>query len=228
MEYTLKTFTIDGKPMHFNTYVFNSCFKDYCRKNRASLGKMTTQIAEKLNVSDEAVRNWRKGVNGPSDLEKIADLEQALGLEAGLLLRTVEEETQMTKLSDRQLTAAKKIYDAIIDFLNEFKDTEGFNAIWLDEKRRGNDDPVGAVYDYIEAKEKAIVVLLEKEFFDLRGTELYNELNEFVYGDLVDTYNEKVGFMYRFSFASDDPGRRADEDYYKAMEKLNTIIEKYI
>lgn len=228
MEYTLKTFTIDGKPMQFNTYLFDSCFKDYCKKNKTSLGKMAIQIAEELCVSDEAVRNWRKGINSPSDLEKISDLENILGLETGRLLRTVQEDSEMERLTDRQLTAAKKIYDAIIDFLNDFKDTEGFNTIWLDEKRRGNDDPVGAAYDYIEAKEKVIEVLLEKEFFDLRGTELYDELNEFVYGDLVDAYNEKIGFMYRFSFASDDPGRRAYEDYYEAMEKLNAIIEKYV
>ena len=197
-------------------------------KNKTSFGKMTTQIAEELSVSDEAVRNWRKGLNGPSDSEKIADLETILGLEAGRLLRTVQEESQVERLNERQLTAAKKIYDAIIEFLNEFKDTEGFNTIWLEKKRKGNEDPVMATYDYIEAKEKPIEVLLEKEFFDLRGTELYDELNEFVYGDLVDTYNEKVGFMYRISGALDDPGRRADEDYFEAMEKLNGMIEKYI
>jgi hypothetical protein len=64
--------------------------------------------------------------------------------------------------------------------------------------------------------------------FDLRGTELYTELNDFVYDDLVDTYNEKIGPSYRIAASVDGEGITTNEDYCDAMSKLNDILEKYL
>ena len=74
---------------------------------------------------------------------------------------------------------------------------------------------------------RKIELVLDQEYFDLRDTDIYNELCEFVSDDLIDIYDGKVSYAYRFE-AHADGNPTTSEDYDKAMIKLNGIIEKYV
>lgn len=74
---------------------------------------------------------------------------------------------------------------------------------------------------------RKIELVLDQEYFDLRDTDIYNELCEFVSDELIDIYDGKVSYAYRFeAYADGNP--TTSEDYDKAMIKLNGIIEKYV
>ena len=64
-EYTLKTFNIDGKKVRFDTSTFEIAFKTYAKSHNVKLGELVQVLSDRIGVTTEAVRNWRKGVNGP-------------------------------------------------------------------------------------------------------------------------------------------------------------------
>lgn len=132
----------------------------------------------------------------------------------------------MNKLTDRQMSAAKRIYDICIWFLDEFDHTDGFNDLWLDFKERGAVDPELAINDHVEKLLRKVNLLIDQEYFDLRGCEVYNVLCEFVSEDLQNTYSGKLSYAYRFE-ADSEANPSVSQDYDKAMIRLNSIIDQY-
>ena len=133
----------------------------------------------------------------------------------------------MGKLTERQVTAVKRVYDICIWFLAEFSNSDGFNAYWHTLQDKGIEDPEETIADMADEMHRKIELVLDQEYFDLRDTDIYNELCEFVSDDLVDIYDGKVSYAYRFE-AHADGNPTTSEDYDKAMIKLNGIIEKYV
>ena len=79
---------------------------------------------------------------------------------------------QKKRLTDRQKTAAKRIYDLCIWFLYEFERTDGFNDYWLKFKESGSKDPEMDIYSTVEDMIGKINMALDQEYFDLRGFDL--------------------------------------------------------
>ena len=133
----------------------------------------------------------------------------------------------MAQLSERQLSATKRVYDACIQFLHEFQRTAGFNDCWFDLKDSGSTDIETELTEMADDKIKHICLILKQEYFDLRNCEIYNDLWEFVNEDLMNTYDGKLSYAYRFE-ALADGNPTTEDDYNKAMIRLNTIVGKYI
>ena len=106
--------------------------------------------------------------------------------------------------------------------------TPDFNTTCRKFQEAGQDDPVNATYDYLDERMEEIYLVLEQEYFDLRGTDLYTDLYEFAYGDLIDIYNEKISLSYRLKARIEGEGITANDDYCDAMAKLNEILERYM
>ena len=131
----------------------------------------------------------------------------------------------MTRLSDRQLSAVKRIYDTCIWFLHEFKSSDGFNNYWFDFSRKGSRDPENDIYEFVEGLINKVELVFDQEYFDLHNCSIYDELYEFVSEDLINTYNGKLGYAYRFEAPVDGHPTTA-EDYTKALTRLNEIVNK--
>ena len=126
------------------------------------------------------------------------------------------------------MQSAKKIYDVLVGFLHEFDLTGGFTtAMWYDLEAKGSKDPESDMYDYIQGLEEKILLVFRQEYFYLHDTPIYNELLNFMDEDFGETYNGKLGYAYRFE-AVPEENPTTEDDYVKAMDKLNSIIEKYI
>ena len=134
----------------------------------------------------------------------------------------------MTKLTDLQLQSAKRIYDALVRFLHEFEVTGGFTtSMWYDLQKGGSDNPEEDMYEYIQKLEDKIHLIFRQEYFFLHDLPIYNELLNYMDEDLVETYDGKLSYAYRFeAISTGNP--TTDEDYERAINKLNSIIEKYI
>ena len=133
----------------------------------------------------------------------------------------------MEYLTDRQKTAAKRIYDICIWFLHEFDRTEGFQDYWLRSRDAGSEDPEKEIREAVEGMMRKINLTLDQEYFDLRDTQLYNELCEFVSEELFGIYNGKLSRDYRRN-APREGHPTVSQDYDKAMIRLNTILDKYL
>lgn len=177
-----KIFEYKGMQMQFNSLLFERVFKDYCAKHKVGYGEMAERIAQELYVSSEAVRNWRKGINGPGDLERINDLERILELKEGRLLMPVRYR-KVERLSERQIDAVKKVYDSIMEFLDNYGRTD-FNAMCRKFYVEGEKDPIKKTKDYLLDLIGKVELTLSKEEFDLSGTEIDLILAEYIYGDL--------------------------------------------
>jgi hypothetical protein len=144
------------------------------------------------------------------------------------LMKKAEEFIKVTNLSTLQIESAKRIYDAVIDYLTDFYKTAGFTgALWYKFAKSGSKDPEDDIYRYAERKIAIVELVLQKEYFYLRNTEIYEEFSEYVENDLYDIFNGKLGYAYRFeAMAEGNP--TTEDDYSKALTRLDEIIDKYI
>lgn len=223
-----RTYVVDGRKVKFDVQGFQHIFNNYKKSKKIrSSAALEELIAEKISVATETVHGWHYGKNAPNGIEYVKELATAMDLtDYSILLKENNGGQEMKRLTDRQLSAAKRIYDVCLWFLNEFNNTDGFNDYWCKFREQGSKDPENAIYDHVENLLRKVVFVLDQEYFDLHNCDIYNDLCEFVNENLVETYNGKLGNAYRFE-AIPDGNPTTSEDYGKAMQKLNSIIEKY-
>ena len=223
----MRVFTEDEIQYSFNNIAFRSCI-DSCAKGKGiSKGQIAEGLANELSVTPDAVNNWKYGKNGPADMETIKEIAMYLHVDWELLVKKVNGGNTMKQLTERQKDAAKRIYDIMILFLEEFSKTDGFNDWWLEFKDQGSQNPENDIMARIKQMEDRIGLVLEQEYFDLHDHEIYDEFCEFAGEDLVNVYNGKVSYAYRFE-ADGESTPTVWQDYEIARQHLNEIIERYV
>ena len=133
----------------------------------------------------------------------------------------------MEKISTLQIESIKRIYDAIIDFLDDFFKTDGFTGgLWCVFSERGSKNPEQEICEYADKKHEKVRKVFLKEYFYLHDLEVYSEINNYIENDLIDIYAGKLSYGYRYEENSDGNPTTFD-DYSKALERINEIIEPY-
>ena len=223
----LRIYCIDGKKATFNKIAFSHLLKQKSRRDNISISKLEQILAEKLQTAVNTVHKWNYNGGGPSDYPMVVQLAEVLGTpDVSLLLTFIDEgENNMIRLTDRQLSAVKRIYDICIWFLHEFDRSDGFNNYWHQFSQQGFSDPKSKIEELADSMLSKVQLVLDQEYFDLHDCEIYEELCEFVHEDLLNTYDGKLSYAYRFE-AIPDGNPTTAEDYDKAMIRLNTIIDK--
>lgn len=223
-----RIYTVDGNKMKFSSKNFKIVFDTYCKVNKLKKQDAERVVAETLNISADTVHKWHYGMSSPSDIELVKDLASTLQMsDFSTLLVNVDGGSGMKQLTERQIIAVKKIYDMCIWFLAEFDNSDGFNNYWHTLAAQGVRDPEETITEMADEMHRKVSLVVDQEYFDLRDTDIYNELCEFVSEDLEEIYYGKVSYAYRFE-AVPDGNPTTSEDYDKAMIKLNGIIEKYV
>lgn len=221
-------FTIGKEEYQFNSLVFNQCINQYSKKNDIKKGKVEDLLAEKLFVSSSAIHNWRFGSNGPASIELIKNLAKYLKIDYMTLLKKYKEIEKMDKLSTLQIESLKRVYDAIIDFLDDFDNTDGFTGtLWCEFQRKGYKDPEQEICVYADNRLEQVKKVLLKEYFYLHDSDVYMNVCEYVENDLFEIYDGKLGYAYRKD-AIPDGNPTTFDDYNKALQRINEIIEKHI
>ena len=225
----MKSFSVGNESYRFDSISFNTYFKKYAAQNEITIGSLEEEIADKLYVTQSAVHNWRFGSNGPGTLELIQNLANELSiLDYMKLLKKNVEVNKMEEYATLKIESIKRIYDAIIDFLEDFYNTDGFTgSLWYEFKRKGSPDPKMDICYYAENKIRKVYLILQKEYFYLHDTKAYAELCEYVENDLWETFDGKLSYAYRFE-AMADGNPTTEDDYNKALKRINEIIEQYI
>ena len=233
-----KSFLIEGENYCFDIESFRFYFNKFAKENEIKIMKLEENIADKLYLTKEAVHNWRFGSNGPGDLDLIKKLSDLINVKYVDLLKKTEEEKTLEKYTTEQVVSIKCVYDVIIDFLDEFYRTDGFNDLFYDFKEayekeiiktieKDGQDFVEDIKIYVENKVADIYKVIKKERFYLRNTEIYYKLWDYVDNELDEIYNGKLEYAYRFeAMVNGNPS--TEEDYLKAYKRINEIIEQYV
>ena len=224
----LKVFQYQDIEVQFNAKSFDDLSKEYKQKKKVTLGSIEAEIAREVNVSEEAVRNWRFGKNGPGELEMIQGIAKVLELKNWtILLEKYDGGKTMAAITDREKDALKRVYDSIIDFLYEFIDSDGFEIVMYDVEHQIRSEFTEAMYPDIANKVRNIHRTLNKEYFDLGKHEVYNELNEYITTYIYDMFDGKFTFKDGKTVVVKSE-ISVDEEYEGALAALNRIIEKYV
>lgn len=234
MQRSTKKFNIDGKNVQFDSVAFGDFFTSYRKKVDISVEDYEIELGEALNVSSSAIHSWRFGVNGPSDIDTIKQLADILDVSNYMLLLKESEENKVMQISERQKDSLKRIYDAVIDYLDKFRKTDGFNDYWgkLSDECSDSTWIENMLYDIAEAEQHKVECILQKEYIELYRLPVYGQLEEFVYDDLTETYNGKLSYAYRFEAPVENEdgsrGLTTYEDYILALKNINSIMGNYM
>lgn len=212
---------------YFNTSSFFELFTKLRKKDNRNVTQLETELADTLHMSKESIHSWRFDTCGPGSLELIESLRIFFNLDSvePLLLSIKTKEDKM-KLTDLQLLSLKRIYDSIIDYLYIFNYSDGFNDYWYDLEG-SSDVREDKLYEIATKEIDKVILTLKKEYIFLKDFTFYDELRTFIYNDLYDTFDGKLSYAYRFEAIPDNNPTTSD-DYFKALNKLDLIIEKII
>ncbi len=147
---TFRTFDVDGIMYSFSLEGFKNAITQYQIQQKEEgkpylLKDISEELATELNITVEALNNWRKGYNGPSDIERIKEISTVLGCNYKELLKTREGEVHMvTKEVSYNPNASEKeaiqsIINDLLEIIECFGKTNAFEGIPLnssDEKKQ--------------------------------------------------------------------------------------------
>lgn len=188
---------INNNEFVFSSYSFKNEIKRYALNQttpdyKVTTSKIKTKLASKLCVSEEAIKNWVCGYNGPSDIEVVKMMAEFFGIDYLNLLRKKEtndmenntnKENTTISISHETKAVIRTVYQRIA-------------ALW--------DDIVAELpYDFggedqfhvYEKRAEDLVFLLHQNMLDI-PTEIYSKLMSIVTEDF-DYYlhgNEEGGF----------------------------------
>lgn len=115
-----RTFHIDGNDYSFDFSVLHRFFESYQKKNSFLITEAEQNIADAISVSKDTIHSWRFKKNAPADIDTIKQLAEFFGIKDCLVLlnKKIGEDTMVA--NDRILDSLKKIYDAIILYLDDY------------------------------------------------------------------------------------------------------------
>ena len=224
-----KIFEYHGIRYRFDSQSFQNYTKQYIRNKGLKRADIFQEIAVSACVSPEAVKQWYYGNNGPSEMSMIIEIARSLHIDDHLkLMKKDKDNIKMKDLNPLLTESLKRIYDSILDYLNDFYITEGFTGtLWHEFSDKGSKDPKQDIYDYAEDKMRIVQNVIQKEYFYLKDTEVYAAICEYADNDLYDIFDGKLSYGYR-SEAQADGNPTTIDDYNKALRRLNEIIEEYV
>ncbi len=224
-----KNYTDERGNFTFDKNKFNELIQS--KRNEANtISSIVAALAEYLVVSVDTVKNWRNDKNAPCDINTINKIATYFQIDSEILKkRKIEGNTDMKSYNKAQIEALKKIYDACIDYLNDFLDTDGFcENLWL--KYLEEDIPREQIkYKVIEYADNCLSKVhrtIKKEYFYLNNLEIYEELLTYCFTTLVDIYDGKTAQHYRYDSIQNECASTF-EDYDYALTELNGILERY-
>lgn len=215
----LRTFLVDGKEVIFYVEHFRDLFIKFAAQKGTGIGNYEYEVAQALFVDRSAVHNWRMGVNGPGDLDKIHLLADLWHIKLESLLTEVKSMSTTKReqvFTEREKIALKKVYTAFIEYMEAFEKSVGF--IWDESGQSFN---MYEAYGLFHSMKKA----LKLEYIDLKPT-VYDALMKLYDTDLTYTlegyYNEEEG---------DCPEMQMDmatDIYNDIVGKFQQIIDPFL
>lgn len=246
-----KDFSYNGCNYYFETIRFRDVIKKKLEELRDSGNKKSRQelfedIADEKGVSSSSINHWYNGHNAPNEIEKLQDIaeyleiewetffkkEQVLEGEKAMvnteMIQKVEAKVEMPSVNKEvnysdERSVIRDIYHAMVDFIEEFRETTAFYY---------GDSPIGylendgfELYDtlyYADKKCKDILVKIKKAMIDI-PYEICRNLEMFVNGYLDSCLGEDVADIWDIGTFTDEELKAAGHD----LSKMNPYGRKF-
>lgn len=228
-----KKYIIDDIVYYFDNEAFNERLKNTSKSSGKKIGEIEIELAEFLHVSKEAIHNWRFAQQSPANEELAKEISKYFKIANKLFFLkgkdTYKNMNNIHSLNQYQINSIKIIYDKIIEHLDYFRNTDGYNDLWMHFVDGGyaKSSIENKIYEVAESKIAEVFLTFQKERIFLKNTDIYNEIGEYVYNDLYDIYDGKLSYAYRFeAIPSNNP--TTEEDYEKSIKTINSIVDKYL
>ena len=230
MSQETRTFHIDGSDYSFNFSAFRRFFKSYRAGTKRNITETEQTIADALSLSREAVHSWRFEKNGPSDIEVIKSLAEFLKIDDYriLLIKKIGEHNMTA--NDRILDSLKRIYDAVILYLDYFDTSFAYLTDFYDFKEAGLDDNEARNETYNLASESLheVEIVLQQEYIILHKLDIYSTLESFISRDLCNIWDGKLEYEdQRDQITDDNEGMYCHERYEVVYNRLNEIMSDF-
>ena len=214
MKNTNKTYTVDGVKYQFDSVCFNA-FLNYKKfieaenENKLTKAKISEDLADRLHVSTDAIKNWLYGYNGPSDVEQIKAIGEYFDIDYSVLLRKVEGQNMIDEIKlpfSPEGVALEGIEKRIGDYIETKRCVRNIYHKMLDYVLETK--ACFEKYQRLEDGEVSEALLEEEGMDNNRLKDLYFELQDEVtrcYLDLsADLYHEIRSYMWGVMFEFHD------------------------
>ena len=225
-----RTFHIDGNDYSFNFSVFKRFFNTYKTHNNITYSLAEKQIAEKLNVSSETIHSWRFEKNAPADIETIKNIADSLGIHDYLVLLIKKIGEQNMGANDRILDSLKRIYDAVILYLDDYDTSYAYLTDFyaLKDKKYSDEEARNEIYDLASQKLHQVEIVLLQEYIILHKLEIYSKLENYIYSDLCNLWDGKLEYVTpEIQIVETNQGANSHEYYEVAFNQLNELMAEY-
>lgn len=221
----------DGKSYIFNHRAFKVELKRIAlaakKENKvASIEEYEEKLADKLAVTPSAIKQWKYGKNGVSDIDRVKEIARCLGLEnyQDLLTQIDKEEKDGRDMNnniylEEERKAAREVFNGMIKVINTYRDTGAYSCY----------DPICGVPSEAEvmAMNDEVREIIQRARFDM-PKETYDKLESFYY-EIVNSGTEDAIAEAVTENATDFPywrivERKADEYF----EELCGILKDYV
>lgn len=219
-----RVFIINNEKYIFNFYNFNNYFNEFVQKHNFTISRLEYELANFVNKSNDAIHNWRFRKNGPSDIETVKLICDFFKIRTYKTLLCEKQDDISKEIGKQQVLSIKRIYNKIIEFLQDFYNSYGFNDYWLDLNTE-NRNKENELYELVKFKLDKVILVLMQEYIFLKDTQVYNYIKEYIYNDLYDIFDGKLSYAYRFENMVEDG---VEDDYQKALDKINNIVSNYL
>ena len=214
-----------------NEYVFNSsAFKMELRRSAlaakkanvvSSIEEYEQGLADAIAVSTASIKQWKAGRNGVSDIDRVKEIAEYLGLAdyKKLLVEVIDEnrEDDMNMgnnyISEDERKAAREVFNGFVDVIKAYKDTEAYACC---------DGMFGVPTneEIIDTNDK-VEVIIQKSRFDIPA-EIHTQLEQLFF-EITSTLPNEIEAEDNFQ-RSLVVERKGDEYF----EKVCKILGRYI
>lgn len=226
----------DGTKMYFHNLRFEQVIKSKLQIYRDEGKKKSKQellgdIQDKTGVSVSSMNHWIMGHNAPGDLESIKLVANELGVKVEtILLNELQmengfERKEASKMGNAERnilaevdskTAIREIYVEMVDFIEEFRNTNGFEY-----KNKFSSEP----YCAFEAQDRydTLGYNIRINMLDI-PLKTYNELFDFATGYLESFLGSEYEFLWDVETYTDEECVQKGYD----ITKFNPYYRKFI
>ena len=247
MKNTNKIYMVDGSKYQFSSVNFNAFinvkkFNGSQKGNKLTKAKITEELADKLHVSTDAIKNWLYGYNGPTDVEQVKAIGEYFDIDYLHLLQKVEDENMVNginvsvsteemlpfgfekKVGDYIETkrCIRNIYYKMLAYIRETRNCfQKYQMLEADKITKDTwDEEVddnGRLKDlYCEIESE-----IDKCYLDL-NFELQNEIKNYMWGVMFD-YHDDVAVGKLIDVNTTDAEKKRFQERAEEMERYFEI-----
>lgn len=130
--------SLDGKQYQFDYIAFSELLAEKASesettvsaepKNKTERIKRIPQstwmakIADELEISPEAVKNWKRGYNGPKDIDSVIKCAKVLDVDVLSLLRPLDIIQEYEKMNEKEIDVISDVFSKCIDAIYCYSD----------------------------------------------------------------------------------------------------------